>query len=246
MGRRILAGEDAVPALGHRLAVQHQHRAERLSLAERMCSKEISTARLRKARSASKSMLIRVVQLPPYAPMAARAVRKLAGSRLLAATASRHCKSCAATAAAITAGSLPPMPGTPMGHVRRARALSASPASRIRLTKRTFLMADPIRPTPPRSVRCSAAVVRCQIQRVGMGHDHARSAWAGAVAISASGVGVQTATALAGINAGKASVPGVDPAHAETEAARAPVRGPGRHAPRRRAGPACGRRQTAR
>jgi hypothetical protein len=59
----------------------------------------------------------------------------------------RSISNCAATAAAITAGSLPSTPGRPIGQTRRARAFSERPAAPIWLKKRARLVADPMRPT---------------------------------------------------------------------------------------------------
>ncbi len=56
------------------------------------------------------------------------------------------CSNCATTAAAITSGSLPAMPGTPIGQVMRAIASGAMPRSSKRCMKRWRLVFEPIRP----------------------------------------------------------------------------------------------------
>ena len=57
-----------------------------------------------------------------------------------------RCSNWATTASAITSGSLPAMPGTPIGQVRRAIASAAMPRCSKRCTKRARLLAEPISP----------------------------------------------------------------------------------------------------
>jgi len=59
----------------------------------------------------------------------------------------RAISKCAATAAAITGGSLPAIPGAPIGQTSLATRASANPAVRSWLTKRARLVAEPITPT---------------------------------------------------------------------------------------------------
>ncbi len=57
-----------------------------------------------------------------------------------------HCSNCATTPTASTSGSLPSMPGTPMGQVMRATIDGAKPRSHKRCSKRARLVFDPMSP----------------------------------------------------------------------------------------------------
>ena len=70
-----------------------------------------------------------------------------------------NCSSCASTAIAITSGSLPATPGTPIGAVRRSSAASPIPSAFSREVKRAILVSEPISPTNPVWSRRSAASV---------------------------------------------------------------------------------------
>jgi hypothetical protein len=56
------------------------------------------------------------------------------------------CNNCAATATAITSGSLPVMPGTPIGQVMRASSSAVKPRASSRWLKVAHLVLLPMRP----------------------------------------------------------------------------------------------------
>lgn len=88
----------------------------------------------------------------------------------------RSISNCAATAAAITAGSLPSAPGRPIGQTRRARAFSERPAARIWLKKRARLVADPMRPTNANRCWAERLADDREVERMRMGHnEHLRT-----------------------------------------------------------------------
>jgi hypothetical protein len=90
------------------------------------------------------------------------------------------CNNCAATATAITSGSLPPMPGMPMGQVTCASSASgANPRSCRRLLKVAHLVWLPISPMKGRSpllaLAAQAGGHHVQVLGVAEAHDqHAR------------------------------------------------------------------------
>ena len=65
--------------------------------------------------------------------------------------------SCATTAAAMTSGSLPSMPGTPIGQVMRPMRSAAMPRCSKRWMKRWRFVFEPIRPKKPKSPRARIA-----------------------------------------------------------------------------------------